>query len=93
MMSSAKPRRTKERASVTIIAGYRPIATNAPTMAPKLPPSASRPPKIPSVWFEFGIAADLSGAAAVAALRSGSMRPRQGERLCGLVCGAGSEGV
>lgn len=45
------------------------------------------------LWFEFGIAADLSGAAAVAALRSGRMRPRQGERLCGLVCGAGSEGV
>ena len=81
---------------MTIIAGYRPIATNAPTMAPKPPPSASiasRPPKIPSVWFEFGIAADLGGAAAVAALRSGRMRPRQGERLCGLVCGAGSEGV
>ena len=51
MMISAKPRRTKERASVTIIAGYRPIATNAPTMAPTPPPSASiasRPPKIPS---------------------------------------------
>jgi threonine dehydratase len=45
------------------------------------------------LWFEFGIAADLSGAAAVAALRSGRMRPRPSERVCGLVCGAGSEGV
>ena len=45
------------------------------------------------LWFEFGIAADLSGAASVAALRSGRVRPRPGERVCGLVCGAGSEGV
>jgi threonine dehydratase len=45
------------------------------------------------LWFEFGIAADLSGAAAVAALRSGRVRPRPNERVCGLVCGAGSEGV
>jgi threonine dehydratase len=45
------------------------------------------------LWFEFGIAADLSGAAAVAALRSGRVRPKLGERVCGLVCGAGSEGV
>ncbi len=45
------------------------------------------------LWFEFGIAADLSGAAAVAALRSGRVRPKPGERVCGLVCGAGSEGV
>ena len=45
------------------------------------------------LWFEFGIAADLSGAAAVAALRSGRVRPKPGERVCGLVCGAGSEGM
>jgi threonine dehydratase len=45
------------------------------------------------LWFEFGVAADLSGAAAVAALRSGRVRPRPGERVCGLVCGAGSEGM
>ena len=45
------------------------------------------------LWFEFGLAADLSGAAAVAALRAGRVRPRPGERVCGLVCGAGSEGV
>ncbi len=45
------------------------------------------------LWFEFGIAADLSGAAALAALRSGRVRLKPGERACGLVCGAGSEGV
>jgi len=45
------------------------------------------------LWFEFGIAADLSGAAAVAALRSGRVRLKAGEPVCGLVCGAGSEGV
>jgi len=45
------------------------------------------------LWFEFGIAADLSGAAAVAALRSGRVRSKAGERVCGLVCGAGSEGI
>jgi len=45
------------------------------------------------LWFEFGVAADLSGAAAVAALRAGRVRVRPGERVCGLVCGAGSEGV
>ena len=45
------------------------------------------------LWFEFGIAADLSGAAAVAALRAARVRTNPGERVCGLVCGAGSEGV
>jgi threonine dehydratase len=45
------------------------------------------------LWFEFGIAADLSGAASVAALRSGRVRAKPGERVCGLVCGAGSEGM
>ena len=45
------------------------------------------------LWFEFGLAADLSGAAAVAALRAGRVRVKPGERVCGLVCGAGSEGM
>ncbi|HET8997960.1 MAG TPA: pyridoxal-phosphate dependent enzyme [Acetobacteraceae bacterium] len=45
------------------------------------------------LWFEMGIAADPSGAAAVAALRSGAVVPRSGERVCALVCGAGSEGL
>ena len=45
------------------------------------------------LWFEFGVAADPSGAAAAAAVRTGRVRLRPGERVCGLVCGAGSEGV
>ena len=51
MMRSATPRKTNESASVTMIAGYRPIATKAPTIAPTLVPrarSASTLPKIPS---------------------------------------------
>ena len=45
------------------------------------------------LWFEMGLAADPSGAAAVAALRCGAVKPRPGERVCGLVCGAGTEGL
>jgi threonine dehydratase len=45
------------------------------------------------LWFLFGITADISGAAAVASLRSERMRLRPSERVCGRVCGAGSEGV
>jgi hypothetical protein len=33
------------------------------------------------LWFEFGVAADLSGAAAVPALLSGRVRPKRGERV------------
>jgi threonine dehydratase len=44
------------------------------------------------LWFEFGIAADASGAAAVAALRSGRVDVRPGDRICALVCGAGTDG-
>lgn len=45
------------------------------------------------LWQELGIAADLSGAAAVAALDAGRFAPRPGERVCALVCGAGAEGI
>jgi threonine dehydratase len=45
------------------------------------------------LWFEMGIAADLSGAASVAALMTGAVRVEPGQRVCGLVCGAGPEGV
>jgi threonine dehydratase len=45
------------------------------------------------LWLELGIAAELSGAAAVAAWLSGKVRVGEGERVCGLVCGAGTEGV
>jgi threonine dehydratase len=45
------------------------------------------------LWAEFGIAADLSGAAAAAALLAGAYRPRRGERVCTIVCGAGADAL
>ena len=45
------------------------------------------------LWFEAGIAAELSGAAAVAALRAGRV-PLAGVRsACAIVCGAGTDGL
>lgn len=45
------------------------------------------------LWFEMGLAADLSGAAAVAALRKGTLAFPAGQKICALVCGAGPEGL
>jgi threonine dehydratase len=45
------------------------------------------------LWFEMGLAADLSGAAALAALREGRVRPAAGEQVCAIVCGAGPEAI
>ncbi|MFQ3536965.1 MAG: threonine/serine dehydratase [Aggregatilineales bacterium] len=45
------------------------------------------------LWFELGIAAELSGAAATAALLSGAFIARPDETVCALVCGAGADGV
>jgi len=45
------------------------------------------------LWFEMGIAAELSGAAAIAALLSGKVTPEPSEQVCALVCGAGKDGV
>jgi threonine dehydratase len=45
------------------------------------------------LWFEFGIAAELSGAAAIAALFSGQVEIDPGETVCALICGAGTDGV
>ena len=42
------------------------------------------------LWFELGVAAELGGAAALAALRAGRVA---GGHVCVLVCGAGSDGV
>ncbi len=42
------------------------------------------------LWFELGVAAELSGAAALAALRAGRV---EGGHVCVLVCGAGGDGV
>ena len=45
------------------------------------------------LWREFGVATELSGAAAVAALLAGRYRPAPGERVCAVVCGAGTDGI
>ncbi|MBO6900015.1 MAG: threonine/serine dehydratase [Rhizobiaceae bacterium] len=45
------------------------------------------------LWFELGIAADLSGAAAVAALRSGQVKLNDSAIAGALVCGAGVDGA
>ena len=45
------------------------------------------------LWFECGLAADLSGAASLAALSTGAYVPAKGERVCALICGAGLEGA
>ncbi len=44
------------------------------------------------LWFEHGVAAELSGAASVAALLSGRYQPAPEERVCAVVCGAGTDG-
>jgi threonine dehydratase len=45
------------------------------------------------LWFEAGIAAELSGAAAIAALQAGKV-PLDGARsVCAVICGAGIDGV
>ena len=45
------------------------------------------------LWFELGIAAELSGAAVVAALQTGAYRARSGETVCALICGSGTDGL
>jgi threonine dehydratase len=45
------------------------------------------------LWHEAGMAAELSGAAAVAALLHGHYRPAPEERLCTVVCGTGTDGL
>jgi threonine dehydratase len=45
------------------------------------------------LWFEMGIAAELSGAAGVAALRAGRIALDPAESVGLLICGAGSDGL
>jgi threonine dehydratase len=45
------------------------------------------------LWFECGVAAELSGAAALAALQAGVYRAAKDETVCVLVCGAGTDGI
>jgi len=45
------------------------------------------------LWFEMGVAADLSGAASLAALRRGLPGLAGASHICALACGAGAEGT
>lgn len=45
------------------------------------------------LWFEMGVAADLSGAASLAALRQIAGGLGDAAHVCALVCGAGPEGT
>lgn len=45
------------------------------------------------LWFELGIAAELSGAAALAALLTGRTGDLSDRKVAALVCGAGSDGL
>ena len=45
------------------------------------------------LWFETGVAADLSGAASIAALQSGDSILNGCRSICALVCGAGADGI
>ncbi|WP_159711178.1 pyridoxal-phosphate dependent enzyme, partial [Geminicoccus flavidas] len=45
------------------------------------------------LWFEFGLSADASGAAAAAALRTGAVKVDKGDKVCVLVCGSGTDGI
>ena len=44
------------------------------------------------LWFETGVAAELSGAAAVAALLAGRVEA-EGLRACAVICGVGTDGL
>lgn len=44
------------------------------------------------LWAEFGLAVELSGAAAVAALMAGRYTPEPGETVVAILCGKGADG-
>ncbi|PSR19704.1 serine/threonine dehydratase [filamentous cyanobacterium CCP3] len=45
------------------------------------------------LWFELGVAAELSGGAAIAALMTNQYQPQPGEVVCALICGTGTAGL
>lgn len=45
------------------------------------------------LWFEHNVAAELSGAAAVAALQTSAWVPKADERVVAIVCGVGTDGI
>ncbi len=45
------------------------------------------------LWFEMGVGAELSGAAAIAAIQAGKVDLPADSRVCALICGVGDDGV
>ncbi|MEA5447800.1 threonine/serine dehydratase [Leptolyngbya sp. CCNP1308] len=45
------------------------------------------------LWFELGVAAELSGGAAIAALMTHQYQPQPSEVVCALICGTGTAGL
>ena len=45
------------------------------------------------LWFELGIAAELSGAAAIAALSQKLVPIKNGSTVCSIICGGGTDGI
>ncbi|MCA8928565.1 MAG: pyridoxal-phosphate dependent enzyme [Alphaproteobacteria bacterium] len=45
------------------------------------------------LWFETGVAAELAGAASLAALMTGRHRPAADETVVAVICGAGTDGL
>ncbi len=45
------------------------------------------------LWFEAGVAAELAGAASLAALMTGRHLPATGETVVAIICGAGTDGL
>ena len=45
------------------------------------------------LWFELGLAVELSAAAAIAALQTGRYLPPSGAQVTALICGAGTDGM
>ena len=45
------------------------------------------------LWFETGVAAELSGAAALAALQAGKLDLPEDAAVAAVICGMGSDGI
>jgi threonine dehydratase len=45
------------------------------------------------LWFETGVAAELAGAASLAALMTGRHKPEADETVVAVICGAGTDGL
>ncbi len=45
------------------------------------------------LWFEMGIGAELSGAAAIAAIQAGKVDLPKDSTVCAVICGVGDDGV